>query len=54
VYFGAKAAKVAMSHAPVDGSVKKLFSVGVDLVADQAEASPDASIKERIKIGVSS
>ena len=50
---GAKATKVAMAYAPVDDTVKDLVSAGADLVADQAEADPDASVAERLQIGAS-
>jgi len=53
VFLGAKAAKLAVTFAPVDDTVKSLVSAGADLVADQARADPDASVAERIQIGAS-
>ena len=47
---GAKATKVAIKYAPVDDTVKDLVSAGADIVSDQAEADPDASVADRLKI----
>ncbi len=47
---GAKATKVAIKFAPVDDTVKELVSAGADVVADQMEADPNASVADRLQI----
>lgn len=44
---GAKATKVAIKYAPVDGTVKDLVSGGADIIVNLAEADPDASVSGR-------
>jgi hypothetical protein len=50
---GALFTKLAMKFAPVDDRVKDGVTAGADMVQEQAEADPDASLAERAAIGTS-